>query len=289
MRSSAAFETCILDKPYFDPKGLIIAETDDGHIVGFVQAGFAPTEDQTAIRWSHGVICMIAVRPLFRRLGIGEELLSRAESYLRGLGATSIYSGGQRPTKPFYMGIYGGSNAPGFLMSDPEIHPFLKKHGYQANGQINVLQRRVDTPINIVDPQFTLIRKKYETHVTPHAQLGSWWRESIVGPLDPNEFRLDDRQTGVTAAKALFWEMKDYGWRWGAPAAGIIDVYVRPELRRQKLGKYLIAQLLRHLAEQYFAIIEIQIPSTDELGLKMFHTLGFNQVDTGIGYVKHLD
>ena len=89
-----------------------------------------------------------------------------------------------------------------------------------------------------------------------------------------------------TAAKALFWEMTDYGWRWGAPPAGIIEVQVRNDLRSQGLGKYLLAQLLRHLQEQYFAVAELQVPEEEEATAKMFRSLGFVQVDVGIGYRK---
>ncbi|WP_238537729.1 GNAT family N-acetyltransferase [Zavarzinella formosa] len=286
MRSSALFETIILDKPYFDPHGLIIAETDEGQIAGFVQAGFGPADDFSSIQKSQGVVCMIVVRPAFQRQGVGAALLARAETYLRQQGAATIQAGSQRPAKPFFLGLYGGSNAPGFLESDTAIHPFLKKHGYVPHQKINVFDRRVDVPLNIVDPRFAPLRKKYETQVIPQARLGSWWRESVIGPLEPSEFRLDDKQSGNTVAKALFWEMKDYGWRWGAPAAGVIDVQVRTEFRRLGIGKHMVAQLLRHLAEQYFGIVEVQIPEKEAEAMRMFRALGFNQVDTGVSYLK---
>ena len=286
IRSSALFETIILDKPYFDPYGLIIAETDDGEIVGFVQTGFGPREDFSAVQWSVGVVCMLVVHPAHRRRGIGTELLVRAETYLRAQGSRSIQAGSQRPNKPFFLGLYGGSNAPGFLESDTAIHPFLLHHGYETHLKINVFNRRVDVPLNIVDPRFAPLRKKYETQVLPQARLGSWWRDSVIGPLEPSEFRLDDRKTGLTVARAMFWEMKDYGWRWGAPAAGVIDVQVRSEYRRQGIGKHLLAQLLRHLAEQYFGIVEVQVPELETEAIRMFKALGFTQADTGVSYLK---
>src|SRR5262249_60770865 len=92
--------------------------------------------------------------------------------------------------------------------------------------------RRPAPPFNIVDPGFGALRKKYEPQALPQARLGSWWRECVLGPLEPFEFRLDDRSTGQTAAKGLFWEMTDYGWRGGAAAAGVLRVQVRNEQRR---------------------------------------------------------
>jgi ribosomal protein S18 acetylase RimI-like enzyme len=130
------------------------------------------------------------------------------------------------------------------------------------------------------------LRKKYEGQALPQARLGSWFRECVLGPLEPSEFRLDDKATGQTAARALFWEMTDYGWRWGAPPAGVLDVQVRNDLRRQGLGKFLLAQLLRHLQEQYFAVAEVQVPDGEETAATLFRSLGFVQVDLGVSYVK---
>jgi ribosomal protein S18 acetylase RimI-like enzyme len=80
--------------------------------------------------------------------------------------------------------------------------------------------------------------------------------------------------------------MTDSGWRWGAPPAGIVDVQVRHDLRRQGLGKYLLTQLLRHLQEHYFAVAEVQIPDGDETAARLFRSLGFVQVDEGVSYLK---
>ena len=137
-----------------------------------------------------------------------------------------------------------------------------------------------------MDARFGALRRKYEPQALPQARLGSWFRECVLGPLEPSEFRLDDKATGQTAARALFWEMTDYGWRWGAPPAGVLDVQVRNDLRRQGLGKFLLAQLLRHLQEQYFAVAEVQVPDEEETAAKLFRSLGFVQVDVGVSYVK---
>jgi ribosomal protein S18 acetylase RimI-like enzyme len=286
LRSHTPLENAVFNKPYFDPLGFVIAEDDTGKLVGFAHAGFAPTDDLSALDRSHGVICAIAIHPSHRRQGIGTELLRRAEAYLRDRGSTVLRAGPVRPEKPFYLGVYGGSNAPGFLRSDPEIEPFLLVHGYSPDRRTNVFDRRLDTALNIVDSRFGPLRRRYEGQALPQARLGSWFRECVFGPLEPSEFRLDDKATGLTAARALYWEMTDYGWRWGAPPAGIVDVQVRNDLRRQGLGKYLLAQLLRHLQEQYFAVAEVQVPETEEAAAKLFRSLGFVQVDVGVSYTK---
>jgi ribosomal protein S18 acetylase RimI-like enzyme len=285
LRSHTPLENAVFNKPYFDPLGFVLAE-DDGRLVGFAHAGFGPTDDLAALDPSKGVIAAVAVRPDRRRSGIGSELLRRVEAYLRERGANTLRAGPSRPDKPFYLGVYGGSNAPGFLRSDPDIEPFLLARGYAPDRRINVFDRRLDTALNIVDARFGALRRKYEPQALPQARLGSWFRECVLGPLEPSEFRLDDRATGQTAARALFWEMTDYGWRWGAPPAGVLDVQVRNDLRRQGLGKFLLAQLLRHLQEQYFAVAEVQVPDEEETAAKLFRSLGFVQVDVGVSYIK---
>jgi ribosomal protein S18 acetylase RimI-like enzyme len=286
LRSHTALDTAVFNKPYFDPAGFFVAEDDAGRLAGFAHAGFGPTEDLSALDHSRGVVCAIAVRPEDRRQRVGTELLGRCEAYLRERGATLLRAGTIRPVKPFYLGVYGGSNAPGFLKSDPDADPFFRARGYQPDHRVLVFDRRLDLPLNIVDARFGALRKRYEPQALPQARLGSWWRECVFGPLEPFEFRLDDKQTGQTAARALFWEMTDYGWRWGGPAAGVIDVQVRNDLRRQGLGRFLLAQLLRHLQEQYFAVAEVQVPAEDETAARLFRSLGFLQVDEGVSYTK---
>jgi ribosomal protein S18 acetylase RimI-like enzyme len=286
LRSHTPLENAVFNKPYFDPKGFIVAEDEAGKMIGFAHAGFGPNEELTELDRSRGVICAVVVKPNHRRQKIGSELLRRCEAYLRDAGAKLIQAGPTRPNKPFYLGVYGGSNAPGFLQSDADAEPFFLAQGYTPDRRVFVFDRRLDVPLNIVDARFGPLKRRYEPQALPQARLGSWWRECVFGPLEPSEFRLDDKSTGQTAAKALFWEMTDYGWRWGAPPAGIIDVLVRNDLRRQGLGKFLLAQMLKHLQEQYFAVAEVHIPAEDETAAKLFRSLGFVQVDEGVSYVK---
>ena len=229
---------------------------------------------------------MIAVRLASRHQHIGSGMLRRAEDYLRGGGAVELYAGGLKPLNPFYFGLYGGSNSPGFLESDPAMRPFFEARGYRDARRSFVLHRKLDSPLNLVDSRFSALRRRFDVQVMPRNRIGSWWQECMIGQLEQFEFRLDEKATGQPAARALYWEMEGYGWRWNTPAAGVMDIQVRNDLRRQGVGKYLLAQLLRYLQEQYFGVAEVQVTEDMEAALKMFRAIGFAQVDVGYIYKK---
>src|SRR4051812_14290148 len=153
LRSLAPLERCVFSKPYFDPGGLIVAE-DGGELVGFAHAGFGPTDDESAVDKTRGVVCLIAVRSSHRRQGIGGDLVGAAEGYLAGQGTRTVEAGPRWPRCPFYFGMYGGSNMPGFLDSDTATGPFLERHGYRRAGANVVLQRRLAQAVPSADPRF---------------------------------------------------------------------------------------------------------------------------------------
>ncbi|HJZ55544.1 MAG TPA: GNAT family N-acetyltransferase, partial [Gemmataceae bacterium] len=113
LRTPGLFERWIFSKPYFDPDGLILAVDEaTNRVQGYVLAGFAPTEDLSALSYEEGVICGIAVRPADRRKGIGRELVARIERYLAQRGAKRFRAGPVWPQCPHGFGLYGGANCP---------------------------------------------------------------------------------------------------------------------------------------------------------------------------------
>lgn len=285
LRSNAPLEAWIFAKPYFDPHGLILA-TVSGQPIGFVHAGFGPNADETALDRSRGVTCILAVMPAHRKGGVGAGLLRRAEEYLVKHGARELYAGPMPPLNPFYFGLYGGSDSPGFLTVDIEAGPFFERQGYAIQRTCLVFHRKLDQAVPIVDPRFAGLRRRFDVQVLPRTKIGTWWEECILGQLEPIEFRLEDKKTAQIAARATFWEMEGFSWRWNYPAAGVMDVQVRPDLRRQGLGKYLLNQLLRHLQEQYFGLAEVQTFEENTAAIALFRSLGFELVDTGRQYRK---
>jgi GNAT superfamily N-acetyltransferase len=292
LRTPGLLERWVFSKPYFDPEGLIVAEedSDNNKLLGYVHAGFGPNAELTALDYTQGVICSLAVRPSARRHGLARDLVHRAEQYLTTRGSTTLRAGPRWPYCPFGFGLYGGTNCPGFLASDPGADPFFKSLGYAPAGTTLVFHKRLDAPLSIADGRFGLLRKRYDTQVLRSAGVPSWWHECVWGTLEPVEFRMVDKlANNFLAARAIVWELEGYGWRWGFPSAGVLDIQVRQDLRRQGLAKLLMAYVLRFLQDQFFGICEVHAPSDapDLIGLCRAATL--EQVDIGTTYVKIVD
>ncbi len=277
LRHSAALENSVYSKVYFER---------DGVTVGFVHAGFGPNDAGTALDRSTGVVCAIGVKPSYRGRGIGTELLRRAEAYLASRGARTILAGPQAPWNPFYFSLYGGSNSPGFLESDPDAGPFLSRHGYTAGDVWQVLHRPLNQPLQVVDTRFVDYRRRFEVQISPRTASGTWWQECVLGPIEPVEFRLIDKTDGQVAARATVWEMEGFSWRWNQPSVGLLDVAVPPERRRQGLAKFLLVQMVRYLQDQFFGIVETQTCAANTVARALFDRLGFQPVDTGHLYRK---
>jgi GNAT superfamily N-acetyltransferase len=285
LKMVALLERYYFSKLYFDPGGLILAMDRDVP-VGFAHAGFGPNANGTDIDPATGVICAVVVRPTYRRQGFGSELLKRAEDYLAQRGAKSIQAGCFAPRNPFTLGIYGGSESPGVLISDTAAGPFLEKHDYGIVQCRSVLHRPLEKPLTITDPRFANLRRYYEVTVQPRVSLANWWVENTAGPLEPLEIRVEDRHTRAIAGRALLWEMEGYSWRWNVPAAGLFDLVIREDLRRQGLGRFFLAHILRYLQEQYFGVCECHAEYEAPELMGLIKSLDFVPVDEGRVYRK---
>ncbi len=283
LRGTTLIEYCAFAKPYFDPKGLVVAVEED-EPVGFAHAGFGPNAEGTGLDHSTGVLCTLAVVPSHRGKGVGRELLRRAEDYLRDRGASTLLAGPMSPRNPFTFALYGGSDSPGFLDSDPGAGPFLQRHGYRLRDTTLILHRMLAEPLAVADYRFVLHRQKYEIHAQP-LPVTSWWRECVLGPVEAVEYRLLEKGQ-EPVARAVLWEMETYRRLPEEHAVGVLALEVTPAQRRGGLGKFLSAQILRHLQEQYFTLVEVQVHASNTAALGLAGTLGFQQVDTGHCYEK---
>ncbi len=276
------FEEHVLAKPYFDPAGIVVAE-EAGYVVGYAHAGFGPNANDSGLSYDDGVVCMVVVRPASRRRGVGAELLKQCLEYLRGRGAKNLTAGSVRGN-PFYMAVYGGSACTGFLASDEAARPFLTSHGFRPDASFDVYHRRLSSSPGVADGRFAELRRRYELRVESRSGVRSWWDESVLGPIELHDFLLEEKTTGRRVARASVWEMGGFGYRWNESVVGLVEVEVLPELRRGGLARFLLAQTFRYLQDQYFTLVEAQLPHEDAVASALFRGVGFQAVDSSHVY-----
>jgi ribosomal protein S18 acetylase RimI-like enzyme len=282
LTNNMLIERYVLAKSIFDPKGLFVAESN-GACVGWAHAGMSRNPFNTQ---PVGVTCLIGVHPTHQRQGIGAELLKRCEQYLREQGAQILTAGAHWPNNPFYMGLYGGCESPGFLVSEPLAEPFFLKNGYRVDCKTLVLQRKLDQPMKMFDPRFVPMRQRYDLQFGSPRRLLSTWHEFVHGYVDPLQFVLNDKQTGTWVARTLVWEMEAFSLAWRRPSVGIFDFEVNPAYRRAAVGRYFLSLIMKYIQEQFFTLVELQLEDTNHMGLQFLRSLDFEHVDTGQVYLR---
>ena len=282
-----SFETSVFSKPYFDPKGLLLA-FDGDLLVGMCHVGFGCDEAQQGIDRSMGVLCVLLVDPDFRHRGIGSELLRCGQAYLRESGSGVQYAGGLHPLNPFYFGLYGGSEMPGILESDVEMTRFVGRHGYVDADCCLVYQMLLDELSPLSDLRTPLLRRQVELTVDGNMPpMLSRWQACTMGPLTILRYEMVDRATREPIGSALAWEMDSFGRAWRLPSAGLTNVEIVESRRRQGYGRLLLHSILKHLQAQRIGLIEVQTMQRNNAACGLYETLGFAQVDRG--HVYRLD
>lgn len=286
LHHASALEQQVFSRLYFDPKGLIIAETSENEIIGFAHAGFTPDINEEALSKKTGVICMIGVLPQSRRDGVATELLQRCENYLSERGAEVILAGQRPPHDPFYHGLYGGTELPGFLVSDPLVEPFLIQNGYQIHEETVVFQREVQEPLRIFDPRFVSFRQRFEISADIASARPTWWQNCTLGTLEPLEFSVIEKSTGHSVAQTLIIDLAGFSETWRKSSVGIFSLFVHPPFRGHGVAKFLLTQALRFVQEQCFELVEIHGPADSPPARRLCTGLGFSEVDLGRVYIK---
>lgn len=288
-RGAAGLRSCdVLDDvafapTYFDPSGLLVAE-ENGRVVGYVHAGFAP--DATSSRLDHrqGIINALIVAPDYRGRGVGRELLARGEEYLRSRGATTIIAG--PAGAPFYHGIYGGAEFAGFLESDPLIHGFLESQRYRKAETWLVMQRNLARTRDPISAKILSLRRSTVLTTNEADPLPNWWWSTRLGRLETRRESLLQKATGATIADLAIVLLDFYYNCWGGRAAGILDLKVEHSFRRQGYGRQLLVETCKRLREEGVDLVEGRVLDVDAPCVKVFESAGFHVVDRGYTYIR---
>jgi GNAT superfamily N-acetyltransferase len=274
----------VFSKMYFDPQGLIVATRDDVP-VGFVHAGFGPTDDGSALDTTLGATQMLMVEAGRDVDGMAGELLAASESYLRSRGATVIYGGGVNPLNSFYLGLYGGSEIPGVLQTDAVLQDALAARAYRAIDRIPILQcdlARVRPPVS---RELRLIKRTTQVVEQLDPPSRTWWEACVWGPMQRNRFQLVNN-TAKVVAEASFWDMQPLAGGWGMCTAGLYELSVDRDLRRRGYASYLLGEAIRVLRRRGVATIEAQTMGTNDAALSFYSKFGFAEIDQGLVFRK---
>jgi ribosomal protein S18 acetylase RimI-like enzyme len=282
--SVAVLERFVFAKPYFDPAGLTVA-ADGGRVIGFAHAGFGPSADESTLATDRGVVCLVMLRPEVERAVAG-ELIAHAERYLRQRGAAQLFGGSSYPLSPFYFGLYGGSELSGVLDSDPKMQSAFVDAGYQPLHRASVLRRDLAQFRPAVDRQQMQIRRHHTFEVVADARTTTWWEACMFEPFERMACLLVPRGGGAPSARVYFWNMETMLGAWGVRAAGLADLEVPAERQRQGLARFLLGEAFRHLHAQGIALAEVHVPLENSAALAVFASLGFEEVDQAVHYVR---
>lgn len=290
--SAALFEQHVLNKPYFDRHGLIIA-LDQDLPVGFVHVGFGANESLSDLDREQAVISMLMVSkssaPVTAdRKSIAEKLVEQGEQYAVRSQSKSIRGGGSYPVNPFYLGIYGGSRLPGILREDEFTSEVFRGLGYETIGECGIWQIELSRFRSVMNREQMKIRRKYNIRAEFDPPPRHWWEACTLGHAERMKFELIERSSDSKCGEVTFWDMQPLSSHWGVHAAGMIDILISPAHRRGGLATFLISEALRQLKDHGSTVAEVQFSLDDQAISGLFEKLGFQKIDHGVSYCKPL-
>jgi ribosomal protein S18 acetylase RimI-like enzyme len=275
----------VFSKMHFDRCGLIVATGDDDVPVGFVHAGFGPSEDGLSLDTSMGTTHVLMVEGGGNHEPLADELLAASEEYQRGRGATVLYAGGINPLNSFYLGLYGGSEIPGVLRSDVVLQEACRRRGYREIDRVLILQADLARCRPPVSRELRAIKRTTQLVEQIDPPPKTWWEACVWGSLQRDCFSLIDKSNNVVAS-ASFWDMQPLSACWGMCTAGLFDIYVDPALRRRGYASYLMGEAIRILRRRGVSTIEAQTMGANGAARAFYAKLGFTEVDHGVVFRK---
>lgn len=280
----ATFEHFVLAKPYFDREGILVAE-EEGTVIGFIHAGFGPSQDNSDVDTTTGVICTVQAVPDRSTAEIYGQLLRAAETYVAARGAQRIVGGPVSPLVCFYHGLSSVGESPGVHAEDQLLQDTYRAAGYVEASRNLVLHRDLTAFRPPFDRQQRALQRTYEVIVELDTDLSNWWELCRYGPLPRCGFRVIDRTTRAAVAELTWWDQAFTGAALQSTVS-FTGVEVPPELRRQGIGTLLLNEAMKQLKSSGAFFASTKIDQTDEVGLSFFQSLGFREIAHGTTFRK---
>ena len=283
--AAGLLEQFVFAKPYFDGEGLIIAERE-GRPIGFAHAGFGPNDEGSALATEMGTTYALMLHRDAPDAAVADELLARAETYLRERGAKVIYGGGIRPLNGFYLGLYGGSELPGILANDTVFVDACLRAGYREIDRVMVLERDLATFRPMVSREQRQLRRIATSGERVAPPAATWWEACTTGSFERLDFFVQNLTTYEVLGHVSFWDIEPLSTGWNAPTAGMFDLSVVTTSRRQGIATFLLGEALNRLRNRGMIRVEAQTMQGNTPALALYAKLGFATVDQGIVFRK---
>ncbi len=283
--TTALLETAVFSKPYFDRHGLIVATDDgqDGALLGFAHAGFGPNAKRTALDRSTGSIVMLVVPPHAQAGAISAGLVEQARSYLHKQGASTVLAGGSPTLGGFYLGLYGGADLAGILDTSLAMQQGFREQGFLEHDRMVVARRPLIGFRPPIDRVQVAIRRSTQLTAIDEPDRRSWWEAALTTGICLRRYDLRGRDTALLAT-ALFWDMQPMAAACGITAAGLLDLHVAPERRREGLASYLLAEAMQDLGSEGISVVEAHAPVSNTAATGLLQKLGFETACQGTIY-----
>jgi ribosomal protein S18 acetylase RimI-like enzyme len=279
------FGQFVLDKPYFDPAGLLLAE-NDGQVLGFAHAAFGANDTEDGVSTELGTTCMIVVRPDCDETQVATCLVQHAEDYLQQRGAKVIYGGGIRPMNGFYLGLYGGSELPGVLESDTVAQQAFLGAGYREIDRTLLFRRDLHNFEAVVDRRQMQVRRQMVVDVDVDPPMRNWWDACTIGAFELMKFSLVPKTGGAAAATALFRRMELVPTTMHAFSLGLIHVWVDESARRRGMAMFLLSEAFRQFMRDGTHEVEVQAMQHNLAAHSLYRKMGFQQFGQGSVFRK---
>ncbi len=278
-------ESMVLSKPFFDRDGLIVA-VENGRLIGFAHAGFAPNQKGDGLDTSVGATCMLMVSHPRQRHDVARELLARSEAYLRQRGAQQIHGGSTHAIAPFYQGLYGGATTSGVMATDTETRNLFSEAGYVESGRNVVLQRPLAGFRPLVDRQQMQLKRSLLVEPLPDPPAATWWEACNVGFNDRYCFSVRPRTGAPTKSTVTFWDIEPLASSWGVHAAGLTNLQLDEPEDRETLTLFLLGESLRQMAAEGMTLAEAHTVGPKDPLHAILERLGFREVEQTIELIK---
>ena len=274
-----SLELCVLSKPYFEAKYLLVAE-QSGQVVGFTQLGFEPEESLNSLSTEAAVMSALCVQPGPEDFVVGQVLVEEAMRTLSDDGAKRVRFCPPPPAAPYFAGLSPGDGMIGCPMLDPRVR------GWLSAGQWIVEQPVVcwEVDLNRFQPpmdrtQIQIRRMAHVDRLLDEPEL-PWYVASMLGHTEPIGFQLTSRQSRMVTSEIVIWTIGHELLPQCEMIAHLWPLASHPPEQDDQLV-FLISEALRQLREDRIDVVRTVVPGHDTSMARLLSRIGFSAALSG--------